>query len=229
MSNTQINEPKEDLYAIWNEEDSSEKKSLRASITVAVLIHAILLILTFPAFSTPEVEEPKKKKIIMIKTVRFKPKPPQREPTPPKKRVKPIAVPAPDPDVIEYVSDEELMAPEIPIDIGTIFDDIPEPPPMPQEKTFYLSGEVDPPVRVHYVDPLYTELARRSRTHGTVILQAIIDTQGQVTEVKVLKPLTMGLTEEAIKAVKQWRYDPSTKDGKPVNVQLSVTIRFQLQ
>ena len=93
----------------------------------------------------------------------------------------------------------------------------------------YIVGEVDPPVRIHYVDPLYTEIARRARIHGMVILQAIINTEGLVTDVKVLKPLSMGLSEEAVKAVKQWRYKPSTKNGRPVNVQLSVTVNFQLQ
>ena len=44
-----------------------------------------------------------------------------------------------------------------------------------------------------------------------------------------MRPLEMGLTEAAVEAVKQWKYEPSTLDGRPVEVLITVTVRFSLQ
>jgi TonB family protein len=43
----------------------------------------------------------------------------------------------------------------------------------------------------------------------------------------VVTPLGYGLDEKAIEAVKQWRFQPGTKDGKPVNVQLNIEVEFR--
>jgi protein TonB len=51
---------------------------------------------------------------------------------------------------------------------------------------------------------------------------------GSVENPKVIKSLSEGLDKQAIKAVSQWRFDPATKDGKPVAVQMDVYLTFQL-
>jgi TonB family protein len=60
------------------------------------------------------------------------------------------------------------------------------------------------------------------------MLQLVVDEQGRPTQIAVLSPLGYGLDEAAIEAVAHWRFQPGTKDGKPVKVvaQVQVTFRF---
>jgi protein TonB len=90
------------------------------------------------------------------------------------------------------------------------------------------TGTVKEPKLIHKVVPFYPETARRARIQGAVILEVIIDYQGGVRDVKVLRGLPEGLTESAIEAVKQWRYEPSTMDGQPVEVLFILTVRFNM-
>ena len=76
---------------------------------------------------------------------------------------------------------------------------------------------------------LHTEVARRARVQGVVILEAIIDQQGDVTDVRVLKPLPMGLEQEAMKAVRAWKFKPGTMNGRPVPVIFTLTVNFRIQ
>ena len=62
-----------------------------------------------------------------------------------------------------------------------------------------------------------------------MILQAVIDKQGQIGEVEVLRGLPLGLSESAVAAVERWRFEPATLKGKPVRVYLSLTVNFSLQ
>jgi TonB family protein len=76
------------------------------------------------------------------------------------------------------------------------------------------------------------ELSLEARTHhgfsGTVILETLIDTEGKVIDIRVLKGQTMGLTESAVKSVKTWTFKPATLDGKPVKVYYVITVNFQV-
>jgi periplasmic protein TonB len=62
-----------------------------------------------------------------------------------------------------------------------------------------------------------------------VIVEAIIDKDGKVTNVRVLKGLPMGLDQAAVDAVKNWRFRPATLNGRPVSVYYSLTVNFRLQ
>jgi TonB family protein len=63
---------------------------------------------------------------------------------------------------------------------------------------------------------------------GVVILEAVIDRDGNVKDVMVLKPLPYGLSEAAVDAVKQWKFKPGTLDGTPVDVIFNLTVNFKL-
>ena len=76
--------------------------------------------------------------------------------------------------------------------------------------------------------PRYTETARRAGVQGVVVLEAVIDEQGRVTNLKVIKALPMGLDKAAVEAVSQWRYKPATLENRAVKVIFNLTVNFQL-
>lgn len=77
-------------------------------------------------------------------------------------------------------------------------------------------------------DPEYTEEARRAKIQGTCILWLIIDAEGHPRDIRVVHGLGYGLDAKALESVKQWRFEPASKDGQPVNVQVSVEVGFRL-
>ena len=85
------------------------------------------------------------------------------------------------------------------------------------------------PLAVTRVSPLYTESARRARIQGVVILEAVIDREGNVGDVKVLKGLGFGLDENATSAVARWKFKPAhTGDGRAVSVYFRLTVDYHL-
>jgi TonB family protein len=91
-----------------------------------------------------------------------------------------------------------------------------------------VGGDVKEPVEIHRVQPAYPEAARENRIQGRVVVQAVIDTKGNVQRVEAVESPDPMLTEAALEAVKQWTYKPATKHGKPVKVRLTVTVSFKL-
>jgi periplasmic protein TonB len=79
--------------------------------------------------------------------------------------------------------------------------------------------------------PNYSSDAMRAKIQGTVLVECIVNTHGDVTDVKILKSLdpTFGLDQEAIKAAKQWRFVPGTRLGEPVPVLISIELSFTLR
>jgi len=91
--------------------------------------------------------------------------------------------------------------------------------------------DVKPPVVVADKKPSYTAAAMRKKIEGGVELQAVVDKEGRPTDVKVVKSLDKenGLDAEAVAALKEWRFKPATKDGKPVLMKVSVEMTFTLR
>jgi len=101
----------------------------------------------------------------------------------------------------------------------------PAPPPPPDEPVPYRP-EMTKPRLVTFVEPHYTEMARRARLQGTVIVSAVIDEGGRVRDVRLLKNLGMGLDAAAMDAVAQWRFTPATLNGRPLKVLYTLTVNF---
>jgi len=93
---------------------------------------------------------------------------------------------------------------------------------------FKVGGGISAPQALSTPDPEYTEEARNAKTQGTCVLWLIVDDQGRPRDVRVVRGLGFGLDARAIEAVKQWRFQPAMKDGRPVNVQISVEVGFKL-
>jgi TonB family protein len=63
---------------------------------------------------------------------------------------------------------------------------------------------------------------------GTVVLWLVVGPDGRPRDIKVLRTLGLGLDEKAIEAVKNWRFEPAMKDGKPVSCMINVEVNFHL-
>ena len=84
---------------------------------------------------------------------------------------------------------------------------------------------VVPPRIIHRVDPQYAD----GKTHagaGRVVLDAVIQENGVPKVVRVIRSLSWELDENAISALKQWRFSPAMKDGHPVKVRMNVEMTF---
>jgi TonB family protein len=93
---------------------------------------------------------------------------------------------------------------------------------------FKVGGGISAPQALATPDPEYTEEARLAKTQGKCILWLIVDDTGKPRNIKVVRGLGFGLDAKAVQAVQQWRFQPAVKDGKPVNVQISVEVGFHL-
>ncbi|MGA2252844.1 energy transducer TonB [Terracidiphilus sp.] len=92
----------------------------------------------------------------------------------------------------------------------------------------HIGGGVKAPTAIYTIDPEFSEEARRAKYQGEVMLQIIVDAQGNVQSPRVVRPLGMGLDEKAIEAVMKYKFKPGTKEGKPVAVYMTIAINFRL-
>jgi len=93
---------------------------------------------------------------------------------------------------------------------------------------FRVGGGVLAPKLIFDPEPEYSEEARKAKYQGTCVLSVIVGPDGMAHDIKVTNTLGLGLDEKAIEAVKKWRFEPAVKDGKPVNVLISVQVNFRL-
>ena len=101
------------------------------------------------------------------------------------------------------------------------------PKPAPRPMGPVRAGDVVPPPAVtRKIDPQYPAAAKTARLSGTVTVEAVIGTDGRVTDAKVMRGVDPVLDEAAVAAVRQWEFQPSTLDGQPVSVVHSVPITF---
>lgn len=93
---------------------------------------------------------------------------------------------------------------------------------------YHVGGGVSEPVLVYSVDPEFSDEARRAKYQGICIVELIVDAQGNPQQVKVVRPLGMGLDEKAVQAVKQYRFKPAVFHGKPVPVMVDISVDFRI-
>lgn len=102
------------------------------------------------------------------------------------------------------------------------------PPPPPRPKApLRIGGNVMQASLVHQVTPIYPQIAKTAHISGTVILHAIIGTDGTVQDLQYISgpPLLM---RSAMDAVHQWRYKPTMLNGEPVQVDTTISVVFTL-
>lgn len=90
------------------------------------------------------------------------------------------------------------------------------------------SGITEPKI-LHKVAPVYPEEARKNRIQGKVVSEALIDRHGDVVDVKVIETADEIFNQPTIDAITQWTFEPATKDGEPVDVIYTLTVKYALE
>jgi periplasmic protein TonB len=130
---------------------------------------------------------------------------------------------APSPDVI---GDLETV-PRGVID-GTGLAPVALPPPPPPAVPLHLHAGMKAPKKIVNVNPVYPAIAQSARVQGVVILEAVLDANGRVDSVHVLRSIPL-LDQAAVDAVRQWRFTPALLNNEAVPVVMTVTVNFALQ
>jgi protein TonB len=84
------------------------------------------------------------------------------------------------------------------------------------------------PVPIYRVEPSYSEEARKAKWQGAVTVSLVVDSHGRPQNVRVIRPLGLGLDEMAVEAVQRWKFKPGSKNGKAVPVQAVIEVNFKL-
>jgi TonB family protein len=94
---------------------------------------------------------------------------------------------------------------------------------------YLVSARVSRPEPLSTPTPRYTFEARKYKLRGSVFLEAVVDRQGHVADLLVLKPGPFTLTDSATKTVRTWTYRPALRDGQPVAVCSAPVLTFDVQ
>jgi TonB family protein len=85
------------------------------------------------------------------------------------------------------------------------------------------------PTLISKVEPNYTDAARAAKYSGSVLLEAVVRKDGTPDAIQVVRAAGFGLDEEAIAAIKQWRFKPATRNGEPVDFKITMEVNFNLK
>jgi protein TonB len=86
--------------------------------------------------------------------------------------------------------------------------------------------ETTPPKVLRHPAPEYTDEARNAHAKGSVVLQAQIGTDGIAHDIRVVKHMEYGLDDKAVECLRQWLFQPGTRDGVPMPMRATVEIAF---
>jgi TonB family protein len=103
----------------------------------------------------------------------------------------------------------------------------------PQNPSEVVYGQFDPGITrakaVYQPNPEYSERASRKKIQGTVLLSIIVTAKGTVRDPQVTRSLDKDLDTNAVECVRNWKFEPATKDGKPVATRVAVEVSFHVQ
>jgi len=222
--------PMEAEFELFAAGDAEDARNMKIAWMLGIFLFGVILVVAFPSIQFAAEDQQKKQKVYVVQQVRFKPPPPQQQQEIPKPKSKKVPIPDPTPDEPEPIRLVDEIEPDVQLPTDDFLFGIPDAPPEKvPDGPIRVGGDVKAPNKISAPNPQYTEIARKARISGVVIVEAIIDKTGNVTNVKVLKGLPMGLDQAAADAVKKWKFEPATLNGKPVSVIYNLTVNFQLQ
>ena len=218
-------------------EEARRGRTLRRGLALAAGVHLVALSLPLVAPVAPPPRVVRLEPFQLAPTPRIRtlqpPDPaPPRNPRTPEIRATPIPMPGPaEPEPLARPF--ELAPVEIapwtatPSGLDAIVP--PAAPPADPGAVVDFGAGIEAPVRLGGEPPRYTELARRVRAEGTVIVEATIDREGRVIGARALTGLPYGLTESALAAVAGWRFTPARRNGQPIAVRYRLTVVFGIR
>ncbi len=106
--------------------------------------------------------------------------------------------------------------------------DDPDDTSPPKNAVLTPPGDLKPPVLIYSVQPKYTKSARKQKLNGTVQVALTVDEAGLPQDVQVARAQGTELDDIALQAVRQYRFKPAMRAGKPVPVKLYVEVKFQI-
>jgi TonB family protein len=95
------------------------------------------------------------------------------------------------------------------------------------QKVYRVTSDVTPPRLIYKVDPKFAEQSSKAPPEGTVVLSLIVNKDGTVRKLRVLRSVRADLDEKAVSAVSSWRFQPATKEGKAVAVVINIEVNFK--
>ena len=98
----------------------------------------------------------------------------------------------------------------------------------PREKPIRVGGDIETPRKVRQVPAVYPQAASLLWVQGMVLLEVVVDTRGTVSTVRVLRSIPL-LDQAAMESVRQWKYELTLLDGRPVPVVMTVSVTFVLK
>ena len=98
----------------------------------------------------------------------------------------------------------------------------------PADGVYKIGGGVSAPSILYKREPSYSEEARKAKISGNVVLSVVVTPEGVPRDIKVIRTIGYGLDDKAIESVKNWRFKPGMKDGKPVAVMAQIEVSFRL-
>jgi periplasmic protein TonB len=220
------------------------RSHLSGSVPISIAAHLVILLLLLIAPLAADIALPLPDKELP-EFIRAAPVPPPPSFAPSVRRSTPSTVVSP--DIVPVVAPAAIAAkttppgPQFDVPIGPpggappgvgdvigLTPSIPAPLPDPPRPTTVRVAQLpEPPRKIVDARPAYPDIARRARVEGTVILESVLDTSGNVTELRVVRSVPL-LDQAALDAVRQWKYTPTIYGGRPVSVLMTITIRFTL-
>ena len=108
-----------------------------------------------------------------------------------------------------------------------------EPPPPAVRRVRVSSASLDadvaPAIAEYTTPPLYSDRARQRGVEGVITIGVRVGADGRLTRLRVVKGLGDGLDQNALVALRQWRFLPGTREGRPVAMDVEVDVEFNLQ
>jgi protein TonB len=200
----------------WVRQDPADRRRIQRGLIAAIVLHLVLLFARLPAWGpAPKRVDAVQEQAMKVQFLKPPPPPPKVKPKPepkPKRIPRPDETPdEPEPEVVPEPPQVESEAPPAPVS-----------EPVQTGPVRVAPGQG--PGLIKRVEPKYPPIAQAARMQGTVVLDAIIQKDGTVGEIKVLKSANHLFDQAAIDALKQWRYTPG-----PYDVILTVTVHFTLR
>lgn len=202
------------------------KLSYRKVVEGSTIISLLILLVLFQAFKRfdSRIELPTEDQVIIEVDEIPLTEQIERPPPPPRPAV---PIPSENDDIPEDLTIEET-------DLDFEEEPPPPPPPPEQEDVIFVAYDTEPEpiggMAAIQKNLVYPEIARRAGVEGTVIIQAVIDRQGNVITTTVIRSLgNNGCDEAASDAIKKTKWKPALQRDKPVKVQVAIPVIFRLK